>query len=97
MIVHDAISDEAWYSPSEVAQLTKFSASTIRRAIKKKELKAKRYGLRLLLIQGAYVKQWVNAFKDTDSDDLEAPGASSGMNKRSVADSALASLSGGRN
>ena len=91
-IVHDAIRDEAIYTPYEIARLTKCSASTVRRAIKTKKLRARRHGERLLVIRGADANQWVNSFTSTDLENIEGDGASSGMSMRNADDSAFLSV-----
>jgi excisionase family DNA binding protein len=91
-IVHDAIRDEAIYTPHEIARLTKCSASTVRRAIKTKRLRARRNGERLLIIRGADANQWVNSFASTDLENTEDDGVSSGMKTRNADDSAFLSV-----
>lgn len=96
-IMHDGIHDEAIYTPGEIAQLTKCSTTTVRRAIKDGSLTARRRSARLIIIKGADARQWIESFPLIGSGNTGGSGASSGMKGRSAEDTAFLSVVRGQN
>lgn len=91
-IMHDEIRDGANYTVDEIARLTKCSASTVRRAISKNKLRARRNGERLLIIRGSDANAWIDNFPSIGSDDSADAIAPSGMKAKSAEDTAFLSL-----
>lgn len=92
MIIHDTVCDEAIYTPAEIAAIAKCSASKVREEIKRGNLRAFRFGERLIRIKGSEARRWIGKFADTDLESLKAGTARSGTSRGSVGDTALVSV-----
>jgi hypothetical protein len=84
--------DGAIYTPTELAIFAKCSASYVREEIKRGNLKAFRFGERMIRIKGIEARQWIGKFADTSSGSSKDATAPSGMRMANAGDTAFLSV-----